>query len=210
LSSSKQVGERLPSELELAKGFGVSRNVIREALKLLKERGLVTLKTGDGAFVTMPENDLFTGMLRRALAMQSIDASTTFEMSLILEASATRYAALRGKEVAFEQLREMNHQMRQCGDDLKERADLDVAFHKHIAECSGNALLAMFVSSMTDLRTTVIRYALGSEGGHSSGVDYHDKIVDALHRRDPDAAEDLMKGHLMESWRRYTHLAPGS
>lgn len=203
LTSTKTVGDKLPSEHELAKRFGVSRNIIREALKLLKERGLITVRTGEGAYITMPQSALFTDMLRRVLTLQDIDANTIYEMSLGLEAMAARYASSRANEKDFDVLDELNRKMNDHLDDFAMRVELDVSFHKKIAQFSRNALLEMFVSSMTDLRAGVIQHALQSEGGDRDGVKYHQKIVKALRKRAPDEAEAIMCEHLEESWRRY-------
>ena len=65
VSNAENVGKKLPAEQSIANRFGVSRNVVREAFKLLKERGLITLRTGDGAYISTPEENIFTDMLSR-------------------------------------------------------------------------------------------------------------------------------------------------
>lgn len=67
LNDSSQIGQRLPSEQTLAENFGVSRNVVRESLKILKERHLVSLRTGEGAYIEKPDNRSLTELLNRII-----------------------------------------------------------------------------------------------------------------------------------------------
>jgi DNA-binding FadR family transcriptional regulator len=93
LSDIKLFGQKLPSEQELAKKFGISRNIVREALKLLKERGLVTSRTGDGSYFSKPEPQTLTNLISRMLVMNNIDADNSYEVRMMLECNACRLAA---------------------------------------------------------------------------------------------------------------------
>ena len=80
LSNSLRQGERLPSEQELALKFGISRNVMRESLKLLKERQLIVQKNGEGTFIAKPESGSVTEILNRMLRLDDIGYMDVYEM----------------------------------------------------------------------------------------------------------------------------------
>jgi DNA-binding FadR family transcriptional regulator len=203
LNDIQSFGQKLPSEQELAKKFGISRNIVREALKLLKERGLVISRTGDGSYISKPEPQTLTKLISRMLVMNGIDAETIYEMRVMLECNACVLAAQRATEAEFDSLTAINREMEQKQQDLEVRVDLDLQFHARIAEISGNALLSIFVKSMTHLRKAMIRQAILSEGGSQDGIDYHGRIIAALRIRDAKQAEQTMREHLTESMRRH-------
>lgn len=203
ISDTNSFGQKLPSEQELAKNFGVSRNIVREALKLLKERGLVTSRTGDGSYISKPEPQALTNLLSRILVMNNIDAKAVYEMRVMLECNACLLAAERATEEDLQSLVAINKEMEEKQHALETRVDLDLQFHARIAEISGNALLSIFVKSMTHLRRAMIRQAIQSDGGSQDGIEYHERIIGALQARDGRQAETIMRKHLEESMRRH-------
>jgi DNA-binding FadR family transcriptional regulator len=203
ISNANMFGNKLPSEQELARNFGVSRNIVREALKLLKERGLITSHTGDGSYVSKPELSTLTNVISRMLVIHNIDATDSYQVLTMLECNACSLATQRGTEADFENLSEINLQMEKKQDDLNVRVDLDVQFHARIADISGNTLLSFFVKSMAQLHKSMISQAIQSKGGSRDGINYHNKIILALKVRDAKKAEQIMREHLEESMRRY-------
>lgn len=203
LSDIKLFGQKLPSEQELAKQFGISRNIVREALKLLKERGLITSRTGDGSYISKPEPQTLTNLISRMLVMYDIDAADVYEMRVMLECNACFLAVQRATETDLDALTAINRTMEEKQSNLEKRVDLDLQFHAQIAEISGNALLSIFVKSMTHLRKAMIRQAIQSDGGSQDGIDYHDRIIAAFRSRDAKQAEQIMREHLAESMRRH-------
>ncbi len=203
VSDTNSFGQKLPSEQELAKNFGVSRNIVREALKLLKERGLVTSRTGDGSYISKPEPQTLTNLISRMLVMNNIDAKAVYEMRVMLECNACLLTVQRATEEDLDSLVAINCEMEEKQQTLELRVDLDLQFHARIAEISGNALLSIFVKSMTHLRRVMIRQAIQSEGGSQDGVEYHERIIAALRARDAKQAEKIMREHLEESMRRH-------
>ena len=150
-SPTSKVAEKLPGELKLAKQYNVSRPVIREALKLLQERGLITLKNGSGAYITRPENDTVMNAVNRIMQVDRIKSNDLTQMREILELSSVDQAV---KRITDEQLREMDEILSKFEDKslpLKERVKLDEQFHIAIAQATGNELLSMFVGVLTSL-----------------------------------------------------------
>jgi DNA-binding FadR family transcriptional regulator len=198
-SPTSRVSEKLPSEMKLAKQYNVSRPVIREALKLLQERGLVSLKNGSGAYITKPETDTVMTAISRIMQVDKITPGELTELRGILEMSSVELAA---EHVSAEQLAKMHHILDSLNDKslpLKERVALDVSFHIAIAEASGNELLAMFVEVLTSLLKDYMGKGILIQGGIDDAIDRHRKILDALTLHDVKKARQAMTEHLQAS-----------
>jgi DNA-binding FadR family transcriptional regulator len=198
-SPTSRVSEKLPSEMKLAKQYNVSRPVIREALKLLQERGLVSLKNGSGAYITKPETDTVMTAISRIMQVDKITPGELTELRGILEMSSVELAAVH---VSAEQLARMHSILDSFNDKslpLKERVALDVSFHIAIAEASGNELLTMFVEVLTSLLKDYMGKGILIQGGIDDAIDRHRKILDALTLHDVAKARQAMTEHLQVS-----------
>ncbi|MFN3259666.1 MAG: FadR/GntR family transcriptional regulator [Pikeienuella sp.] len=191
-------GTRLPTEQKLAALFGVSRNVVREAVARLRADGLVDARQGVGSFVLAPE---------RRLAIR-IDATTLggegmaqlFELRAILETEAARLAAARRTDAHLERIGAALERMR--GEERWEEGsiDADLVFHREIAAATGNAFIETFVSFICERIRGSIRHARAINP-IADLVDVnlgeHDKIYAALRSGAPDEAEAAMRAHLV-------------
>jgi len=198
-SPTSKVAEKLPGELKLAKQYNVSRPVIREALKLLQERGLITLKNGSGAYITRPENDTVMNAINRIMQVDRIKSDDLTQMREILELSSVDRAV---KCITDEQLREMDEILTKFEDKslpLKERVKLDEQFHIAIAQATGNELLSMFVGVLTSLLRDYMGKGILIEGGIEDAIKRHREIYQALLNRDAKAVHQAMVEHLKVS-----------
>lgn len=204
IQNAPQSGQKLPSENELATNFGVSRPVIREALKLLKERQLIETRTGGGTYTSKPGTQNLIDVIQRMIQMECIDYTYVFDMRLLLEPYACRLAAqnhltkekIDGLEKTIENMVANQH-------NTDQRIYYDLQFHTLIAQYSNNPLLATFIQSMTGLLTPIIRDALLPAEGHMSGVEYHKKLLETIQKGESDEAERLMREHLQVSTQNY-------
>jgi len=203
LRDSTQIEQKLPSEQSLAASFGVSRPVIREALMLLKARGLITQRNGEGSFISNPDPKELTNTINRMVQMNNIHAGSIYEIRVTLEVMACRLASERATQEELEQLTLINNEMEHCKEDIPKRVNLDIDFHAKIAELSGNPLLAMFVKSTMSLLEQMLTQALELEGTNEDGISYHRRIIEAIRSGDPGIAEDTIRGHLVTSMRNY-------
>jgi len=188
--------KRLPSEQMLAKQFGVSRTVIREALKLLKERGLIDLRTGAGAYLTKPRFNAISNVVNRIILLNNVSDEEVYGMRLILETASCRLAASRADSVSMKNLRGILDDMRNRMNDIPARIQLDADFHIAIAKMSGNILLWKFVETMTVLLRDFIGKGIMLPGSNEDGLIRHAAIFDALESGNPDLAEAAIRDHL--------------
>ena len=193
-------GSRLPSEIALSGQFGVSRTIIREALKLLQARGLVEIRVGGGAYISKPEADDVSELLLRIVQIDRIEDKDVYEMRIILEVAAIREAVNRISESEIDALEVQISEMEKVMSDLQQRIEKDLGFHYLIAKYSGNKMLALMIKTMTGVLSKFIVSTSKVEGSDKDGIYHHRRIVEALRTRDPEIVATAMKEHLDSSW----------
>ena len=193
---SGYASEKLPSEQALAEQFAVSRNVVREALKILKERGLIESRNGTGSYIRKPEAANLSDVISRMVVMDNIDYRAIYDVRIILETAACRSAATR---VTTEQLMRMEQLLERLKDksiSVRERRETDFAFHVAIAEAADNPLLVVLVQAMKNIFIEMIEKGIFITGGIEDGIMRHGRILTALKAHDPYQAEKAMYDHL--------------
>ncbi len=205
LNDSTQIDQRLPSEQALAVSFGVSRPVIREALKLLKGRGLIAQWQGGRTVICEPGSKQLTDPLNRIVQLKNVDALQIFQIRLALELLSASCAAQKATADDIAALRAIGSEMRaaeQAGD-LDRHIQCDLQFHRQIAQISGNPLLCLFIESIGELLREMFRIALHTARTGSDGINYHERLIRTLEMHDPQKAEQVMREHLTLSMRNY-------
>jgi GntR family transcriptional repressor for pyruvate dehydrogenase complex len=191
--------EKLPSEQALAEQFGVSRNVIREALKLLKERGLIDSRNGTGSYITKPEAANLSDVISRMVAMNNIDYRSVYDVRIILETAACKSAASRVTDAQLEEMEQLLEALKDRSLSVEERRETDFAFHVAIARAAGNPLLEILVRAMKNVFIELMEKGIFLNGGIDDAIMRHANILDALREHDPGMAEDAMYDHLLFS-----------
>lgn len=195
-----KIGERLPSEQQLSERFESSRTIVREALKILRARGLTDSRTGSGVYITRPDAQDLSHMISRMILMdENIDYCSIYETRYFLEAAAARSAAERASDADFEGMQQILDALLNRNLGVLERRDLDFEFHQRIARCSKNPLLAMLVEAMSNVFKDVIKTGIFVEGGIEDAIVRHQRILDALRNRDAALAENMVYEHLIQS-----------
>lgn len=203
LTDKSQAQQKLPSEQALSAGFGVSRPVIREALTILKARGLVAPRQGGGSYITVPSSTQLMDTVNRLTLMRDISKEDVCAVRIQLEAMAARLAAEHATAEELDELEALNRKMEEHRTDSELRADLDLQFHQCIAKLSGNHLLKCFVQSMNGLLRPMLVLLLCLPMANEDGIAYHDRIIQALRSGDGEKSERLIRDHLMLFIRNY-------
>lgn len=195
IRSGKKV-DKLPSEQELCRRFEVSRTVIREALKVLKERGLIQSRNGEGSYVAVPKTNTISDALDRIIQIKEISNDDLHHTRLILEISGARLAAanIRPDEIAT--LEAILQELTDLSLSTEERIQLDANFHTAIVRASRNELLGIFTETMLLLlRDYMVKGIFGTAGIATTHKE-HRKILDAIKTHDPDKTEKVLRAHL--------------
>lgn len=199
LAHESFIDEKLPSEQTLAERFGVSRTVIREALKLLKERDLVDMRMGEGAFVIRPEPSSVTNVMNRLIQIDRIDDMQVHEARMAVEMASSRLAAQNALPEDIDRLQRILDDMVKEKDNLPKRIQLDADFHIAIAASSKNRIMEIFVSVMNSLIADFIAKGIQKPGSNEDGLIRHAAILQAIASHDPEQAEKAMAEHLQVS-----------
>ncbi|POQ99189.1 GntR family transcriptional regulator [Alkalispirochaeta sphaeroplastigenens] len=190
---------KLPSEQELAKRFQVSRTVVREGLKILKERGLIDLRNGGGSYITKPKLETVSSALQRIIEIDEVNNEDLHELRHILEVAACRLAAVHITAEEVARLREIVACMEDRSLSVDERVEYDSSFHIAIARAGKNILLEMFVEVMTTLTREYMSKGVLLRGGIEDCLKHHNLVVNAIESGDPDKAEGAISDHLRAS-----------
>ena len=197
-------GERLPSENQLCKQYGVSRPIIREALSRLQADGLVVSRQGSGTFVNQrPSADI----LRFASMGDVADLLRCFELRIGLEGEAAYLAALRRRPPEIARIKKA---LDSLDDVIKTGAvgsDVDLEFHHAVAMASGNDLFDQVLSSLNETIAAGMNLArslsLQRSGGRLEMVQReHVEIHEAIQDGDPEKARQTMRDHVANARRR--------
>ena len=190
-------GDQLPAERELAQRFGVSRTAVREAVKALREKGLVEAYSGRGTFVT----DATTQAVRQSLdLMVKIGQADGFhhlaEVRAILEPEIAALAAARVQESELATMREAVTVMDRSGQDPEAFIEADLDFHLALAEGAANPLILSLLDSIVGILREQRLRIFRVPGGPERGQIHHKRILAAVERRDREAARQAMREHL--------------
>lgn len=198
-----QPGDRLPTEHFLSENFGVSRNVVREAIASLRARGLIESRQGVGAFVATRENDpihrVSVNLLQGDPALRNM-----FEVRAALECQAVALAAVHATPKRLKPIDAALARMRDQDTPTAETVNADLDFHRAIAAASGNDYLVTLIGSLIEPMRVLIASAYSRPGpvfGKIPGAatDEHDVILAAIRSKDPAAARAAMGVHLVNS-----------
>ncbi|AZO23443.1 FadR family transcriptional regulator [Mesorhizobium sp. M1E.F.Ca.ET.045.02.1.1] len=192
-------GARLPTEQELSEKFGVSRNVVREAIAQLRADGMIEARQGIGAFVLAPEQRAAIRIDREALK-DTHNMERLFELRCILESESAALAAVRRGQEHLESIKAALDRM--GGEERWEEGsiDADLLFHREIARATGNSYIHTFISFVCEQIRHSIHYARLTNPLHDLvevNVGEHVRIYEALVAGDPVAAAAAMRTHII-------------
>ncbi|MDR3210029.1 MAG: FadR family transcriptional regulator [Oscillospiraceae bacterium] len=188
--------EKLPSERELALSYGVSRAVVREALKSLAEKSLVEGHVGRGTFVSLPRDSYFARRLESAIDISNISGDDVVGARLVIEPQIVRLAAQNATDEDLAQIRALCAAMGGVVADVDAFGALDAQFHLLLAACTKNVLLKMIASTLNRVTDRDFLFSRKSVAFRRRAHREHQEIVRALEARDGDAVEAAVLRHI--------------
>ncbi len=191
-----QPGDRLPSIAEMAGRFGVAHPTLREALRKLETLGLLSIRHGSGVYVQQAEESLLLwnprieGSITRELLLSLVEARLVLEL---------KTAALAAEHASGEQLAELRRVLagsgRASGDDAAQ-ADANVAFHRGIAQASGNPVLHQLLAMLAVLIQAEQGMLRSTPARRQRFQREHAEILEALEEHEGALAVERMRAHL--------------
>jgi len=198
-SGAWKPGFRLPPERELSEAFGVSRTVVREAVKALEARGVLESTTGSGVSVRHADFNIVSKSLQTYMQLSN---QADFEIRLnevrqVLEVEMVALAAGRITAEQRKQLRQICKDMRASGNTSKQMAELDFRLHVTLAEATQNELFKVLLAPLINqLRDQIILTWEDFPRPVTVVLDQHEAIVAAVENGDAEAARQAMAKHL--------------
>ncbi len=195
-------GDLLPSETSLATSFGVSRPVIREALKNLEGKGIIEIVNGKGALVKPIDSDPLRLFFQRAMQIERSAILELMEVRKGLEVEAAILAAARRQPKDIEAIERTVQAMRQSLRDQEEYTRLDVEFHLLVAKASHNDMIVYLVESIREALRNAISAGLRSRSdlAQIEGLQAtHEKLLETLRQGDVEEARRIMTLHFDEA-----------
>lgn len=194
-----ETGDRLPNERDLAKQYGVSRTVVREAIKTLKQEGLVEIRAGLGTFAVDDTGKALKQTLD--LMMSFGKESTLADIVEIREILEPRIAAMAAERATNDDLARMDEAIEAMEENLEvieKYAEADHSFHLLLAQATHNSIIPSLIASIVDLLQELRKRIALVEGARERGQKHHRRIVEAIRNRDAKAAQATMKAHLAQ------------
>ncbi len=204
-------GLRLPKESELAERFQVSRIVIREAMKILEDRGVVEVRAGRGTVTLSPKPDRVKESLLWLFRDQPIptvqEMESMLELRQVLEETSASLAAVRATPEDLREIADALHGMQQQGKDLTFTIDADLRFHRAVMRAAHNPYLEMVLDPVMSVFLQQIKVS----DTLNTGLDLHHQIFQEIEDRNPvgarQAVRRLMKRTLEDSRNALAELA---
>jgi DNA-binding FadR family transcriptional regulator len=197
-------GSRLPKEAELAEKFQVSRIVIREAMKILEDRGMVEVRAGRGTLTVAPTpNRVKESLLQlfRDQPMPTIEEmESMLELRQVLEETSASLAAVRATKEDLIEIENALQGMAEDNGDLKHTVEADLRFHRAVMRAAHNSYLELVLDPVMSVFLQQIKLT-----NFNTGLDMHRDIFTEIQTRNPigarQAVRRLMKNTLQDSRR---------
>jgi GntR family transcriptional regulator, transcriptional repressor for pyruvate dehydrogenase complex len=199
LRGDLQSGDRLPTERELAEQFHASRTAVREAMKILAQKGLLEMRPGRGTIVINGTSQALRDSLGLMLRVAQVDSARELvEVREILEPEIAALAAVRATERDVVDLREAVETMDAHLHDADAFISADNFFHQVLAKATQNALVLTLMDPIMELLSEQRKQIFFVDGGPLRGQFHHKQLLDAVGSHDSEAARNAMRAHLQQ------------
>lgn len=192
-----------PVEADLCTQFGVSRSILREAVKMLTAKGLLGARPRQGTWVQPESNwnlldpDVLRWLLERKLSLSLLTEFT--EMRLAVEPIAARLAAEAASSTDVATIYETIDRMVAAEKGLDDSLSADIGFHVSVMRASGNRFYFQLCGLINTALHFSIRTTNAYKGVERASVVDHRKVADAIANRQPDVAEAAMRSMMVEA-----------
>ena len=196
LGGGQLVNAQLPTEAALAQTYGVSRQVVREAARLLEDRGLVNIRPGRGMTVAAPSLETIVQRYRSVLRRDKASFAHLMELRQMIEVDMTALAARNRTDTDVDHMREVLAEASAHVDDYEACLDADLRFHLAVASATQNPFVVTFVEPINTVLRDLYRKPIGYLATQKGTLREHGAIAEAIAAGDPAAARAAAAAHL--------------
>jgi len=201
LNGELRSGDRLPTERVLAEQFQASRTAVREAMKILAQKGLVEMRPGRGTIVINGAPEAMQNSIGLVMKLQVGEvggSDNLVEVREILETEIAALAAARATEDEITAMREAIRVMDVSLSDADAYIAADNQFHRALAKATQNSLILILIDSIVNPLSEQRKHIFAVEGGPERGQFHHRRILESIIRRNPENARAAMHAHLQQ------------
>jgi GntR family transcriptional repressor for pyruvate dehydrogenase complex len=204
VSGKLKAGSKLPSERSLVQVLGVSRGYVRKALAKLEHYGLIKTLPQRGTIVADLGPKAITGLMAAIGNLdEAFDPGSLFEIRDLLEVFAAGQAARRGGNEELAEILKWHSEFKTKSKQGERALEEDHLFHLAIAKASGNPVCISLVSYITpQIISLNADFAESDPERFSHTFAEHDAIVKSILGSDPETAEEAMRYHMAQAWKR--------
>lgn len=196
LSSELRPGDALPSERELAARFNVSRNVLREALGVLGQKGLVIVRSGRGTFIAEPSPDQMKDSLELLLRLRHVSLVELCETRLLIEPELAALAAKNASTSDTSDLTKWMNDLRDAEHEASAHVRADLGFHSEIARMARHSVLQTIVEVVREPVMLSMMFGTRVPRAISDSDAHHEDVWRSIVNGDEAAARASMHAHL--------------
>lgn len=190
-------GEKIPSERDLAQTFDVSRNVVREALSVLRAKGLIKVQPGKGAYVAKPDPTIITETMERIMKNYNTSIEDVLEVREDLEKTIINKAVNAATEDDISELYGHYKKMELNIGNIPKYVELDVEFHMLLAKCTKNPLYLILNNSFIEMTQNILfSFTSLIPEGVIQAQEHHLALIMAIENKDKKKAFSVIKSHM--------------
>lgn len=201
LDGELHCGDRLPTERDLAEQFHASRTAVREAMKILAQKGLIDMRPGRGTVVIDGSHKAMLHSINLAMKLKLGEVGGSDNLVEVREILETEIAALAAARATEKEIAIMHEAVKVMDEHLHD-ADMFIAadnnFHEALAQGTQNTLILILVNSIVNLLSEQRKQIFEVDGGPQRGQFHHKSILESVIRRDPESARAAMRAHLRQ------------
>lgn len=189
--------DKLPSERELSAQYKVSRNVVRESIKILAEKNLVTNIPGKGNYISRPTQSSIADQLETAIDLSDVTFREIIDAREFLETGVMEKYLLSITKEQICRLEELYQCMENCKQNYVRFSEYDTEFHLYLIGCSRNSILKLFLSTLYNMtrKNIVVDSPDPSVVIQSSQTD-HFEIIEAIKSKDHQRLNEALTRHI--------------
>jgi GntR family transcriptional repressor for pyruvate dehydrogenase complex len=197
LDNELSIGDVLPPERDLAARLGVSRNILREAISSMVQKGLLEVRQGSGTYVACPTAELLGDSLTFFVKLNATGFYDLLEARVALEVQIAELAAIRCNQEDIQMIETRLSQLEAVVGDAEQYVEADIRFHTALAEAAKNEVLQLLLDTIRgatreNIRLLVKRHPTSIE----EAMSHHRRIIKAIEQHHPEEAREAMREHL--------------
>lgn len=195
LNGDWKPGEKIPSENELTKVFGVSRISVRQALQKLTAIGLIETRVGEGSFVKKLNPGITMNNLIPALYLGPDSLKEVLEFRKVMEGRVAELACSKAGPDDIENLEKIYCNMKKDKDNLEKFSQEDYKFHITLGIITNNSIIIQLYTIIQEQLNIAFKKIV-TVRGNKAGLYYHRLILDAMKEKDCEKVKKIMDEHM--------------